>query len=397
MIFLADLLLLAASLALLIPALVLFVECAAALLPGRPRPEPVRERPRRIDVIVPAHDEESVIGTCLDSLRPQLAERDRVWVVADNCADGTARIARELGAAVLERNDPTRFGKGYALDFAVRHLAADPPDVVIVMDADCVAHERFVESLAGLATATGRPVQSHQVLRGPAGANRMDLLMVLAYWVKTFVRPSGLHRLGLPCFFMGAGMAFPWATLRDTPLASARTAVDYRLTVALALIGEAPLFCPDAVVVSETAPFATALESQRVRWEHGHLDTLLREGPRLFRAAIRQRRPELLALALDLCVPPLALLVLCWLGAVFVAILVLWAGGSIAPIALLATGGFLIGTAVGSAWLGFMRSLIPASAFLVLPGYLCRKIPLYVSFLRHRRVHWPRERRGVDR
>jgi len=74
--------------------------------------------------------------------------------------------------------------------------------------------------------------------------------------------------------------------------------------------GTPPLFCPEALVVSAFPVNATGSASQRARWEHGHLATILGEAPGLFLYAIRLRRADAFALALDLCVPPLALLAL---------------------------------------------------------------------------------------
>ena len=77
-------------------------------------------------VLVPAHDEETGLPITLAELRTQLAAGDRVLVIADNCTDGTARVARAAGADVLERTDAHRRGKGYALAAGVQALAAAP-------------------------------------------------------------------------------------------------------------------------------------------------------------------------------------------------------------------------------------------------------------------------------
>src|SRR5207248_3357302 len=106
---------------LLIPVAVLCAECLAALLPSRKvrqavRPHEPARRPR-IAVLVPAHDEEVVLAGMLASVMPQVdistPDADRVVVVADNCSDDTARIARSFGAIVLERSDAFNRGKGF--------------------------------------------------------------------------------------------------------------------------------------------------------------------------------------------------------------------------------------------------------------------------------------------
>jgi glycosyltransferase involved in cell wall biosynthesis len=74
-----------------------------------------------------------MIAGSLRSILPQLAEADRLLVVADNCSDDTAAIATAEGAETIERSDLAHRGKGYALDFGIRHLELDAPDVVIVI------------------------------------------------------------------------------------------------------------------------------------------------------------------------------------------------------------------------------------------------------------------------
>ena len=104
------------ALVLLIPAVVFFAECLAAILPSR-RVSSAFQVPRpRIAVIVPAHNESAIITTCLRSVQPQLEERDQLVVIADNCGDDTAAVARRCGAMVIERREPGFHGKGYALD-----------------------------------------------------------------------------------------------------------------------------------------------------------------------------------------------------------------------------------------------------------------------------------------
>ena len=88
-------------------------------------------------VLIPAHNEGAGIVPTIRDVQGQLGPSDRMLVVADNCTDDTAAIVRAAGVEVTVRADPARRGKGYALEFGVRHLALDPPGVVVIMDADC--------------------------------------------------------------------------------------------------------------------------------------------------------------------------------------------------------------------------------------------------------------------
>ncbi|MGC3971366.1 MAG: glycosyltransferase family 2 protein [Pirellulales bacterium] len=89
-------------------------------------------------MLIPAHNEETVLAATLESVQSQCRPGDRMLVVADNCTDRTSDVARRAGAIVVERHDLQRRGKGFALDWGVRRLETEPPEVVIVVDADCV-------------------------------------------------------------------------------------------------------------------------------------------------------------------------------------------------------------------------------------------------------------------
>src|SRR5262249_28675582 len=119
-----------------IPASVLIVEVLAAItLSPRSSYEESSSGVRpRVAVLVPAHNESKGVLPTLSDLRRQLGAGDRLVVIADNCTDDTAAMAMTAGAEVLERHDPTRRGKGYALDYGLRHLVTDAPEIVIVVD-----------------------------------------------------------------------------------------------------------------------------------------------------------------------------------------------------------------------------------------------------------------------
>ena len=121
----------------LVPVSVLLMQVVCAVMPRKPAPMPDVPRPC-LTVLIPAHNESVGILATLDSVLPQLLKDDRLLVVADNCSDDTARISADAGAEVVERNDASRRGKGYALDFGVRHLERDPPQLVVIVDTGVI-------------------------------------------------------------------------------------------------------------------------------------------------------------------------------------------------------------------------------------------------------------------
>src|SRR5450432_2901550 len=154
--------LMAMALFLAIPVTLFLIEVIAALcLTGRPCAAYANENTRRrVAVLVPAHNESVGILSTLDDIKAQLQVGDRLLVIADNCDDDTAAVATAAGAEVVERNEPSKHGKGYALDFGIRHLSLDPPAIVIVIDADCRIEKGTVDQLATTCAVTNRPLQA---------------------------------------------------------------------------------------------------------------------------------------------------------------------------------------------------------------------------------------------
>jgi len=384
------------ALAVCLPSAVLFVEILAATVVSRGRAEREGERPR-VAILMPAHNEESMLGGTLRTIMPQLQSTDRLLVVADNCTDGTAGVARAHGAEVVVRADSTHVGKGYALDFGVRHLASDPPDIVIIIDADCEVAPGCIDMLARRCKATLRPVQSLYLMRAPGGARPAQRIAEFAWLVKNLVRPEGLRRLGLPCQLMGTGMAFPWVRIRDARLADGNIVEDMKLGMDLAAAGVPPLFCPDALVTSEFPTSNQGISGQRTRWEHGHLGIIIGNAPRLLRQAIVTRNGDLMALTLDLCVPPLALLCLTVAGTGAATACFGWATGIMTPLAISVIAAALIGTSIFLSWFRHARRIVSLRDLAFAVAYAARKIPLYARFLFARQSRWVRAKRDAEK
>jgi cellulose synthase/poly-beta-1,6-N-acetylglucosamine synthase-like glycosyltransferase len=379
----------------LLPASVLALQVLVAFPRVTPQSLPEGRRPC-VAVLMPAHNEALLIGASVRAVLRQLAPGDRLLVVADNCSDETARIAVAAGAEAIERHDGERRGKSYALDFGVRHLQRDPPEIVLVLDADCDIDAESVSRLAATALAANRPAQALYLMHAPVDAGLRTRIAAFAWLVKNQVRALGFHRLGLPCPLMGSGMAFPWLLIAHATLASGHLSEDFKLGADLALAGTPPLFCPEARVDSYFPAAAAGIASQRMRWEHGHLWVIIDAGPRLFREALRRRDPRVFALALDLCVPPLALLLLLATVVLTVNAAFYLLTALAAPLALSVVTMMLLGSAVLLAWWGYGRRIISLASLACAPLYALWKIPLYCKFVINRQVEWVRSKRDGE-
>jgi len=343
-----------------------------------------------VAILVPAQNEEDGIAQTLATLVPQLGPGDRVLVVADNCSDATAERARAAGAQVVERFHASDRGKGFALAFGVDCLRAQPPASVLIVDADCELAPGSLELLAAELERTRRPVQALYLMTAPADARLARRLAQFAWRVRNWARPAGWHRLDLPCQLMGTGMAFTWDMLRDAPLANASIVEDMKLGIELAKTGQAPVFCERALVTSAFPDSAAASTTQRTRWEHGHLEMILREVPAMLARALARRDRRLLGLALDLAVPPLALLA-GLLAVDAMLALAAWAcGAGIVPVVV---AGVLLATfllSVLTAWFARGRDLVRFAELMSVPWYIAAKLPVYLRFIVRRQRAWVR-------
>jgi hypothetical protein len=385
-----------------VPVLVLWVQCLLARMPAsRPHESPARTT--RIAVLVPAHNESRGILPTLESLVRELRAGDRIVVIADNCNDDTVTVARGFatpagGATIeaVERSDTSRRGKGYALDHGMKHLDADAPEHVLVCDADCIVEPGAIERLWATCTRSGRPTQALYLMEAPQGAKLNQRFAAFAWRLKNQARALGSLALGAPCQLMGTGMLFPWKALRAAALASGHTVEEVKMGIDLGLQGTPPLFEPLARVTSWFPSSEEGAQSQRARWEHGHMATLLEAGPKLVLQGIARGRASLVAMGLDLLVPPLALLLLGLVGLFVVDLGVAWFFGAWWVAAWSALLLALMAWAVIGAWRRFGAGTVTAGEMGMAVVYALRKIPLYAAFFVKRQTEWVRTKRDKD-
>ena len=349
----------------------------------------------RLAVLIPAHNEQAVVAATLDTLLPTIPTNCRVLVVVDNCSDETAAVARACGAEVAERTDAERRGKGYALDFGIRQLANDPPDAVVFLDADCRVSPDTVRLLGAAAVATQRPVQGLNLCDPDPHGGVLQFVSGLAFRFKNLVRVLGLVRLAGLNYLTGTGMALPWKLIKQAKLASSNVVEDMQLGIDFALAGSPPLFLPEARVDSPLPQQRSAARTQRTRWEHGHIKTLLNQVPRLLGLGVRRCRLDLIWLALDLAIPPLSLLVLTMAAATALAAMAWLAGTSPWPLAILCTADAILAKSVLLGWAVHCRRQVPLWALLAAPLYAAAKLPIYLAFLAKRQQQWVRTERDA--
>ncbi|WP_065754238.1 glycosyltransferase family 2 protein [Bradyrhizobium paxllaeri] len=381
-----------------VPVAVLLVEVIAALKAPRLELFEVRElnSEKRVAVIVPAHNESLGLVPTLQDIKSQLRAGDRLIVIADNCTDDTAAVAAEAGAEVVVRDDRERIGKGFAMGWGIAHLAQDPPDFVLFVDADCRLQADLLEGLKRVCQQVQRPVQALFMMRSAENSPINHSFAEFAWILRNWIRPLGLRNLHCPVQLMGTGMMFPWNAINSVPLASGHLVEDLKLGLDLAQAGKAPYFFPFVKVTSTFPTSAKGTESQRQRWVQGHLAMIGRFVPQLLAAGLKRGDANVLVLALDLLVPPLSLLVLMIVGMVGLTSLVTLLGGPWLP--TLIAGGNLAGFILCAllAWFKFGREVFPAHEVLSFGSFAFRKIGFYSRMLLGGTAsHWIRTDRST--
>jgi 1,2-diacylglycerol 3-beta-glucosyltransferase len=308
----------------LLPALYLLgLTLFSARLPRRPPPQ----RHPCFDVVIPARNESAVLLNCLHSLQRLDWPRDRLRlrVIADNCDDATAQVARDAGVAVLERHHATERGKGYALRLAFDTSRDEGwADAVVVIDADSVVSPNLLRVFAAQLEAGAPAVQAHYGVRNPDASWRTGL-MAIAYGAFHSLRSNARERLGLSSGLRGNGWCVTHRTLRAVPYHAFSFIEDVEYGLALGLAGLRVHYAPEAEVLANMEVQESVALRQRQRWESGRPTLLRRKLPEML-AALRRHRPALvLDLAADLMVLPLAYLLLQFLAlTLFSALLVPW-------------------------------------------------------------------------
>lgn len=317
---------------------------------------------RRFTIVIPAHNEELVLGATLDGLEAldYLQGRFRVVVVADNCTDSTAAIARKMGATVMERTNLTQRGKGYALEWAFAQLLADrgefadDADAYVVVDADTLVDRDFLNAMSrrlGEGVAPENRDAHRAALQGRYGVlNTNDswrsALMTAAFDLFNHVKPLGRNNVGLSVGLKGNGMAFTRALLKESPMqgSSITEDIDYGLDL-LQKRGVAVGYAPEAIVVAQMPTTAKQSASQRERWERGRYKLMRERAFPLLWDGIRRGDVRLVDAALDLLTPPLAeLYALCvaWLIVAFIGYGLEWTPAEVVIPPALALLGYVV-------------------------------------------------------
>lgn len=370
-------------------AYLVFLTIAALGAPERTAIQP-GDPLHRFVFLIPAHNEERLLPTLLTSL----SELDyspshySVHVVADNCTDCTAEIARAMQAVAHERHNTEQVGKGYALQWLLDRLLHEAVafDAAIVVDADSVVSPNFLRVMNAKLSRGERVVQAYYAALAPERAWAVGI-RAAALAAIHHLRPQGRMVIGASAGLKGNGMLFH-RTILQKHRWTASVTEDIEYHMALILAGERVEFAPDAIVQAEMPSGLRSAQTQNIRWEQGRIELARRYVPQLLRASWAARKAPgvvsplvLLDAVMEHVIPPFSLLVGMSLLLLLIAfVLNSTAGILLAVLLLLGEIGYLLtGLILSRASQRVYLSLLYAPAFLVWKCLLYLRVLLRID------------------
>jgi len=254
----------------------LLLVTAASLFPKRPKLRgsqgAVEEVGSSLAIIVPAHNEQLLVARAVASLRASAGPSIRILVVAHNCSDSTTMQAASAGAEVLNYNDPTARGKGFALRYGFEHALATGARAVMVVDADSTVSSNAVGEVLSAFADGYRVLQCRYEM--VSTTNRSSTrLAALAFCGFNVIRPRGRERLGLSAGILGNGFAIARTVLEAIPYDAFSVVEDLEYHLHLVMAGERVRYLDEAVISAEFPESRAGEAVQRSRWEGGRLHT----------------------------------------------------------------------------------------------------------------------------
>ena len=281
--------------------------CIVISLFAKPIKFPEAPMNKRYAVLISARNEANVIGNLIDCLHSQTypSELIDIWLVADNCTDNTAEVARNMGCHVIERFNKEQVGKGYALTYLLDQMnesgASDPYDAFFVFDADNKLDKHYIEEMNKGFQAGFKILTSY---RNSVNLSDNWVSSGSALWFireSRFVSASRMWR-GNSCHVGGTGFMFSQEIMRrNNGWKFHLLTEDLEFTMDSVLHGDRIGYCGTAILYDEQPVTFAQSWRQRLRWSKGFLQVFRYYGPALIKRAVRERDFSAVDFTLLLC------------------------------------------------------------------------------------------------
>lgn len=247
------------------------------------------KKDHRFMAIIPAHNEEAVVANLVESLKKQNYNKDLydIYVIADNCTDNTAKVAKEAGAIVYERFDQSKKTKGYALDWFLKQKIDEnaPYDAFFVFDADNIVHPDFIKNMNKKLCQGEDVVQGYRDIKNPSD-NWITAGYALFYWTMHRFYHLARYNLGLSPLLNGTGFMVRFDVIKpEGGLKTVTLTEDIEFSLKRIIKGKKLGWSTDAIVYDEQPTSFKQSWSQRSRWTVGHMQCMKEYTKKLAEAA----------------------------------------------------------------------------------------------------------------
>jgi len=285
-----------------------FLALAYAALKEKPSPQPPGQY--RYILLIPAHNEQTVIGRMLESVEKISYDHRNFTakVIADNCTDQTAEIVRQWGVDVMVRNDAAKRGKGRAIEWALAQLDLDRFDAVVIADADNIVDPDFFTGLNEVIDRGSNAIQCNNCLANPQ-ATAFTKVIHLSRTVNNLLYHDAKYKLGLSSYLMGNGMCFTTRLLKKIGWTASSIAEDYEYYAKLVMENEMIGFAVNAKLYHQESTGLRHATDQRIRWSSGRFQVAKTYGVALLKKGLAERNFRIVDASFALLLPNLSMMV----------------------------------------------------------------------------------------
>ena len=260
-----------------------FVISLCALVKLKDKPYLVNKN-HKFMAIIPAHNEEMVVANLIESLKNQTYDKNLydIYVIADNCTDKTAEVARKAGAIVYERFDNAHKTKGYALQWFLKQKNADY-DALFVFDADNIVDKNFIKNMNKKLCQGEEVVQGYRDIKNPTD-NWITAGYALFYWTMHRMYHLARYNIGLSPLLNGTGFMVKFDVVKPNGWETQTLTEDIEFSLKQIIQGRKLGWATDAIVYDEQPTSFKQSWSQRSRWTVGHMQCLKTYTGQLYKA-----------------------------------------------------------------------------------------------------------------
>ena len=266
----------------------------------------IYEEKKTFALIVCAHNEAKVIGQLVENLHLLKYSKDLydIFVVADNCEDNTAQVARQAGALVQERFSDEGRGKGFALEWMFKRLFAMEKkyDAVCIFDADNLVHPNFLREMNSRLCNGEQVIQGYLDTKNPEDS-WISSMFAISFWITNHVWHLAKYNIGLSCVLGGTGMCIATDVLKRHGWGATCLTEDMEFTMKALMEGIPTTWAHDAVIYDEKPLTFKASWNQRKRWAQGNFDVANRYIPKMLWKGIKEHNVLLLDGVIDMFQP----------------------------------------------------------------------------------------------